>query len=45
MSENLEEKAEDIFNSKKSILEYLVESYGRIGAGESTKQKVKRLLK
>jgi len=46
MSEqSLEEKADALFNCKKNVLNYLVESNGRIGASEAVKKRVEQQIK
>ena len=46
MSElEIEEKAYALFNCKKNVLNYLVESTGTIGASELIKKKVQERIK
>lgn len=43
--QELEEKADALFNCKKNVLNYLVESNGTIGASAEIKKKVEERIK
>jgi len=43
--QDLEKKADALFNCKKNVLNYLIESSGTVGASESIKKKVKEQIK
>lgn len=44
-TQELEEKADALFNCKKNVLNYLVESNGTIGASAAVKKKVEEQIK